>query len=73
MKAKSLWRGAFNFQKSARVMYAYAFTERQAWMIFCRRIAEKDLVPVSVVMGTFDGSRDNYEITVEMEIKDESD
>ena len=73
MKHKSLWRGAFNFKQSARVLYAYAFTEKQAWMIFCRRIAEKDIVPVSVVMGTFDGSRDNYSIKIELEVKDESD
>lgn len=71
MKNKSLFRGAFNFKQSARVMYAYAFTKKQAWVIFCRRIAERDGVSLSVVMGTFDGSRDNYSIGIEMEVKDD--
>ena len=62
MKAKTLWRGAFNYRQSARVMYAFAYTEKQAWLTFCRRMAEKDGVAVSVVMGLFDGTKDNYKI-----------
>ena len=65
MKAKQekkLWRGAFNFHQSVRVLYAFAYTEKQAWLTFCRRMAEKDGVAVSVVMGLFDGKSDNYSI-----------
>ena len=71
-KCKSLWRGAFNYRQSARVMYSYAHTERQAWLVFCRRMAKKDGVSPSVVMGLFDGSLPNYEITIEIEFKEET-
>lgn len=64
-KIKLLWRGAFNFHSVARVMYAFAFTERQAWLVFCRRMAEKDDVPPSAVMALFDGMRDNFIIEEE--------
>lgn len=70
MKVKSLWRGAFNFHQTARVMYTYAYTERQAWAIFCQRLAKKDKVHPSAVYGIFDGTRDNYEVKIETEFKE---
>ena len=69
-KLKNLWRGAFNYRQSPRIVYAYAYTERQAWAIMCKRMAEKDGVSPSVVMGLFDGKRDNYEIKVEVEMRE---
>lgn len=71
MKVKSLWRGCFNFHQTAKVMYAYAFSERQAWAIFCQRLAKKDGVHPSAVYGIFDGSRDNFSITIETEFKED--
>ncbi len=62
---KVLWRGAFNYRQSAKVMYAYAHSKKQAWTIFCRRLAERDGVAISVVMGLFDGTRDNFIIEEE--------
>ncbi len=70
MKLKTLFRGAFNFHQTAKVLYAYAYTKRQAWAIMCQRLAKKDGVHPSAVYGIFDGSRDNYEITVEMEVRE---
>ena len=67
---KSLFRGAFNYRQSSKVMYAYAHTERQAWFVFCQRLAKKDGVSPSMVMGLFDGTRANYEITIEMEMRE---
>lgn len=67
MKSKVKYRGAFNYRQSARVMYAFAYTKKQAWMVFCRRLAQKDGVSLPVVMGLFDGSRDNFSIEVEAE------
>lgn len=64
-KIKRKWRGAFNFNQSARVMYAYAYSKAQAWSIMCRRIAESDGVGVLTVMGKFRGDKDNFEITEE--------
>ena len=71
MKNKLLFRGAFNLHQSARVMYAFAYTEKQAWLTFCRRMAEKDGVAVSVVMGLFDGNKENFKI--EKEVRDGED
>ena len=65
MKQKIKYRGAFNYRQTAKIEYAYAHTERQAWAVMCRRLAAKDGVDPLVVMRLFDGSRDNYEITQE--------
>jgi hypothetical protein len=70
MKVKSLWRGAFNFHQTAKVMYTYAYSERQAWAVFCQRLAKKDGVHPSAVYRIFDGSRDNYEIKIELEVRE---
>jgi hypothetical protein len=59
---KKLFRGAFNLKRVVRIEYARAYTERQAWALMCRRMAEKDGVHPSVVMGLFDGSQDNFKI-----------
>jgi hypothetical protein len=69
-KIKQLFRGAFNLNRMPRIEYAYAFTEMQAWAIMCRRLAKRDGVHPFAVMGIFDGKRDNYKITVEMEVKE---
>jgi hypothetical protein len=65
MKAKKLWRGAFNYRQSALVMYGSAYTENQAKILFCRRLAERDGVSITTVLGLFDGSHDNYTIELE--------
>jgi hypothetical protein len=67
---KNLFRGAFNYRQSARIEYTYANSCKQAWLIICRRLAKKDGVDPRMVMGLFDGSRNNYEITVEMEVRE---
>jgi len=69
---KNLYRGAFNYRQSAVVLYSYAFTEKQAWLVFCRRLAKKHDVSVRTVMGLFDGRKDNYQITMEVEYRDEN-
>ena len=38
---KQLWRGVFNFQREVTVLYAHAFTKRQAWLVMCKRLAKK--------------------------------
>lgn len=59
---KTLYRGVFAYKPIARVLYAYANTKRQAWFIFCKRLAKKDGVKLSDVMDLFDGSNNNYQI-----------
>lgn len=51
-------------------MYAYAFTEKQAWMVFCKRVADKDGVSARQVMDYFSDS-EKYEISKEVEFKEE--
>ena len=62
---KDLWRGAFRVGNTVSVLYAYAHTEKQAKVIMCRRIAEKDGVPLGVVLGAAD-----VMITKEIEVKE---
>jgi hypothetical protein len=61
-KRKKLYRGVFNYNRVVTAQYAYAYTERQAWAIMCKRLAERDGVGVLTVMQKFDGKADNYEI-----------
>lgn len=62
---KPLWRGVFNFQREVRILYARAYTEKQAWLVMCRRIAKIHDVHLINVMAYFDGSKPNYEIAKE--------
>jgi len=70
-KIKNLYRGAFNYRNSVNVLYAYAFSPEQARVIMCRRLAKRHGVHPAVVLSLF-GDGENYEITVELEIKEES-
>ena len=65
VKPKTKWRGAFNYRQTAIILYTYAHTERQAWFVFCRRLAKKHSVKLQMVTTLFDGSKDNYEIKME--------
>ncbi len=65
-----LWRGAFNFNRQSIIEYSWAVSERQAWLRMCRRIAMRDGVSPGSVMSIFDGKKDNYEIKIEMEVKE---
>jgi hypothetical protein len=70
MKVKNCYRGAFNYRQTAVVLYRYAYTEKQAWAQMCKFLADKDGVRPGVVMGLFDGSKPNFELTVEMEVRE---
>lgn len=70
MRCKNLYRGAFNYRQSAVILYAYALTEKQAWLVMCRRLAKRHGVNLKTVMGLFDGSKQNYEINCEMEMNE---
>lgn len=70
-KIKSLWRGIFNYHRVVYILYGHAFSERQAWVSFCHRLAEKHNIPARNVMNFFDGTKDNYEIRVEVEFHED--
>jgi len=73
MKLKQLYRGVFNYHGKVFPLYAYAYTEKQAWLVFCRRIARKLGVPLRVVMHYFSGEKNNYDINIELEVKEIKD
>jgi len=68
---KKLWRGCFNYSRSVEVLYAYAYSKEQARVIMCRRIADKHDVHPSNTLRLFDGSKENFEITIELDVKEE--
>ena len=72
-RCKQLYKGIFNYSREIYILYRYAFTERQVWFQMCRYLAKKDGVHPSVVMNLFDGSKDNFKITIEMEIKEDGE
>jgi hypothetical protein len=61
-KTKDMYSGRFNYSREIFLMYRYAFTERQAWKMFCEELAGKHNIRVGAVMNLFDGSKDNFEI-----------
>jgi len=67
---KQCWRGSFNFHRQIEVLYCYAFSKKQAWAIFCRRLARKHDVPQGDVFNMFNDKVDNYDITKEIEFKE---
>jgi len=69
-KLKNKWRGSFNYNRMPIIEYAYAFSKEQARVVMCRRLAKKHDVPPAAVFSMFDGSRDNYSIEIEMEVKE---
>jgi len=70
---KKLYRGLFNYRCELEREFAYAYSKEQARLIFCRRLAEKHDVHPSVVLGMFDGKKDNFIIEIEMEVTENED
>ena len=71
MKPKTLFRGVFSYARSVEEpIYRYAFTKKQAWKLMCDEIARRHEIHPSHVYALFDGSKSNFEITVEMEIRE---
>lgn len=60
---KIKYKGVFSLPRTVIIMYAHAYSERQAWLQFCRRIAKKHGVHVSETMNLFRDGR--YTITEE--------
>ncbi len=71
---KNLYRGSFSYASSVeKPLYRFALSKKQAWYLMCQAIAKKHEVRDSYVYGLFDGSRPNFEITVEMEYREGED
>jgi len=62
---KDLWKGVFNLYRETLIERTYAASERQAWLLFCKRIAKKRHVSERQIMQIFNGDRDNFSIQLE--------
>ena len=71
MNTKHLWKGIFVYHHEQCKEFAWAYSEIQAKMVMCRRLANRQGVHPSVVFGYFDGSKDNYRIQKEIEIDED--
>lgn len=70
-KEKRLFKCWMNFSHELHVLYVAAYSERQAWMNACRRIAKKHDVSLGMVLGHFDGKTDNYVIKEEQQAEED--
>ncbi len=70
-KPKSLFRGIFNLTQEVLIERVYAVSERQAHLLFCKRIAKRRQVSERQIMQIFNGTRDNFNITLEYEFTEE--
>lgn len=66
MSLKNKYRCVFWFKKQVYTEYIYAFSEKQAWLNMCRRIAKKRDDPINLVISYFDGSQKNYKIEIKI-------
>ena len=66
---KTLYKGMFQTRKRVFIERAYAYTEKQAWVLFVRRIAKKQGIKYLIVADWFKDP-ENYAITPEIEFKE---
>lgn len=70
-KPKDLYIGTFQTRKRVFIERAYAWSDRQMWLLCCRRIAKKQGVPLKVVFDWFQDT-ENYSIRKEIEFREET-
>jgi hypothetical protein len=66
MTNKNLYKGEFNYKGQIFVLYKHAYTERQAFELFCRELAKTIGVVINTIRLEFNNSKDNYKITKEV-------
>ena len=69
---KSLFKGTYNLAQTVFIERTQAYSIAQAHFLFCNRIAKRRNVPIRNILRIFDGTRPNYDISLEM-IFEESD
>jgi hypothetical protein len=70
-KVKQLWKGCFNWQYTMAVIYRAAYSREQARELMFRVLADRHNVSISAIREYFSGEKDNYNITVETEYKED--
>ncbi|MDD5062068.1 MAG: hypothetical protein PHN44_07305 [Candidatus Marinimicrobia bacterium] len=64
------YKGVFHFPHQMSVIYRFAVSEKQAKARMLRALARRHGVAMKEVLKLFDGSKNNHEITIEMEIRE---
>jgi hypothetical protein len=59
---KHHFKGMFMFQRELYILYSYAYTKEQAFLLMCRRIAKKQGVNVRMVINYFKGKENSHDI-----------
>jgi len=70
---KNLYRGIFNYSHEVKIRYTTASSKRQAKIFMMHQLAREHDVHYCVVAGIFDGSKQNFEINMEVEYKEVDD
>ena len=71
MAIKHLYKGTFLFNHSAYILRCYAYSGRQALILFCRQIAKKQGLENVGIVYNYLSDRNDYEITKEIEFKED--
>ena len=64
-KIKNLWRGKFNNNRQLIVKYAYAYSDKQAFIHMCGQIAKDQDVNKGLIINYFLNKHNSYEIELE--------
>ena len=67
---KDLWKGIFIYNFQTCKEFAWAYSEKQAKTLMCKRLAKKQGVSPAIVFKYFDGTKNNYRIQIEIEMED---
>ena len=69
-KVKHLFKGIYQGRHKLFIERCYAYTEKQAYVILCRRIAKKQDVDPLLVMEYFLDHPDDYSVKLEVEFEE---
>jgi hypothetical protein len=67
VEMKNVYKGVFSYRCELERLFAHAYSKKQAKLIMCRRLAKDHDVSLATVLRLFDGSKPNFEITIETE------
>ena len=69
-KVKHLFKGIYQGRHKLFIERCMAYTEKQAYVILCRRIAKKQDVDPWLVMEYFRDRPDDYSVKLEVEFEE---
>ena len=73
MKCKNLYVGKYSTKHKLHIERCMAFSEKQAHVVLCNRIAKKQGVEPWMVLGFFKENKDRYSVQTEVEFEEVDD